>query len=306
MTPGQQNRLIEEGLLKGMGDRVVRRMCGILVGISLAVSLWVAGASNGQAPVADGFCGHRLARNYAAPLFRMPAMRAIPTELPFAPRSVEQETPTTNLLVPGQTMQISYWFRAEAGRSLVGKRGWEVNSELVRVNGGGRPIGVVARKNLSLLALRSAPTSGIGFSFSVGAQPRFYAVETEFRRPDGKILQRYGEYFRVVSATRGTTLVVSQGTVHAGDEVRFRVKNSGTLSTAFGEAFYLEKEVDNRWFKVRLSNKWHAVRLGLGAGEIGKCQRLVVPSGLGPGRYRVQKELIEPPKQVTAEIFIVP
>ena len=282
----------------------MRWMCLAAVGICLTAGVGATGSGIGVADAGDNFCGEHLARDYSAPLSRMRPVRAIPSRLSFAEMSVVAETPTTQVLVPGENMDISYQLRAKAWKPLAERQAWTMSSELVRVNGSGRPLGVVARKRLSVLALRLNPRRGAGFSFTVGRHPRFYAVRTEFRRPGGKLLQRYEEYFRVVAPTRNTALVISPHSIPPGGEVAFRVKNTGTLRTVFGEAFHLEKAVDGRWFRVRLGSKWHAVRLGLGSGELGSCQRLVVPDGLGSGRYRVQKELIDPSRSVSAEFAV--
>lgn len=256
-----------------------------------------------------GFCDERVAHDYARPFEQMPAVREAPSSghLPFAPRVVTFDTPTTEILVPGQTLNISYGLGVSTGGLLPRRLAWTINSRLIQVNARGGDLRVVEQNTLKVDTRSAKEVAELEFSFRVSARPLFYLVETQFLAPNGRRLGHYGEYFRVVRPTRSTTLVAYPPEIRAGEELTFRVENWGTQTVSFGESFGLEKEVDGAWFLVSLPPyNVHMRRLGLGAGEVGACQTLESPRELKSGRYRVGKDLFESPHHVEAEFVVVP
>jgi hypothetical protein len=236
-------------------------------------------------------------------------VRGIPPSgyLPFFPRGLQVDTPPSTILVPGEALSMSYGLSVSSGERLGRGLDWRISSQLSQVDATGRRLRVLERAALKFDTRDAQDVSGLGYSFEVGPKPAFYLVATQFRTLNGTNLGEYGEYFRVVRPTRATRLVASQQSVRVGERLVFRIVNSGTRSVSFGEPFGVEKEITGRWRPVSLPlGPWHAQRLGLGAGEFGACQELVVPSRLRPGSYRVRKDLLNPPRHLEAGFVVVP
>lgn len=255
------------------------------------------------------FCDERVAHDYAKPFELMPAVRGIPSSghLPFSPRALEVDTPSSAILVPGEALSMSYGLSVPSEERLGRRLAWGVSSQLIQVNATGRRLQVVERTGLRFNTRDVKDVSGLGYSLEVSPRPAFYLVATQFRTLNGTNLGEYGEYFRVVRPTHVTKLVASQQSVRVGEQLVFRIENSGTRSVSFGEPFGVEKEVNGSWLPVGLPlGPWHAQRLGLGAGEVGACQELVVPSRLRPGGYRVRKDLLDPPRHLEVGFVVAP
>jgi len=287
--------------------RQARRTFGIGIMATVILQLHGGGSATAQPISIANFCDETVAHDYAKPFHRMPPVKGIPLsgQLLFAQGAVEIRPPEREILVPGEDLSLSYGLSLTSQNGSFRRPELKISSRLIQVSGRGRPMRVVGRRNLTLNVGGMKGRRELGFSYRMSARPAFYLVVTKFLRPDGTILRQYGEYFRVVRPTRSTQLVIYPRSIKAGEELAFRIRNSGAQSVSFGEPFKLEKEISGSWHWVRLYLNWHLPRFGLGAGEMGECQTIVVPSRLGPGLYRMRKDLLNPPDQLEAEFIIV-
>jgi hypothetical protein len=184
---------------------------------------------------------------------------------------------------------------------------WTVSSELTRVNAKGKPFGAARQRTIRLVTESAKVADGVGFEYGVGSAPAFYLVTVTFMKPDGRVLARYGQYFRVVATRSRTRLATDHSSIARGETLSFRVENSGTSPVSFGEEFEVEQEVNGQWIPAGLSlGPWPRRILGLGPGAAGPCQRVSVsPKVFEVGTYRVQKELRGVGQVMTAKFSVV-
>lgn len=273
------------------------RACLILaLGWILALVLGPgANAEAGPATQSGGFCAPTLVHDYGTPLDHMKRVHGPPAsgKLPFGPRALTFRSPEERVLVPGVSTHIAYGFEVLSGEVLPRRIEWKVSSQLSRVNAKGKSLGAARRRTVKLATESAKVADGIGFEYNVGSAPAFYLATITFIRLDGKVLGRYGQYFRVVAAKSRTRLAADHSSIARGETLSFRVENSGTSPVSFGEEFEVEQEVNGQWIPAGLSlGPWPRRILGLGPGAAGPCQRVSVsPKVFEVGTYRVQKKL---------------
>jgi hypothetical protein len=291
------------------GESAPRYGHALMVIVSMLLLGFTCSAVADPAGRGPAFCSREPVRDYESPFSRMPSVRVFPRSgrLPFAPRTVTVGVPATKILVPGESLEISYGLDVPSGSSFSHRFRWRINSQLMRVSASGRKRRSIARRAELLNTSNPSAIDEAGFSYSLSREPGFYLVRIQFRGRGGELLGRYGEYFRVVRPTSETELVAERTTVQEGEQLAFKIENRGTSRISFGESFSVEREAGGQWFPLNLQlGPWHALRLGLGAGEVGACQRLDITRRLRPGQYRVRKALLSPSRRLEVGFVVAP
>ena len=283
---------------------------GLMLGCALVAVFGLGASAEGKARAeGGGFCAGTWVHDYEAPFARMKRLHAPPAsgKLPFGPRALTFRSPEERVLVPGVSTHIAYGFEALSGEVLPRRIDWKVSAELTRVNAKGKPLSAARRQTIELATGSAKVVDGVGFEYGVASAPSFYLAAITFTKPDGKVLARYGQYFRVVAAKSRTTLAADHQSIARGKTLSFRVENSGTSPVSFGEEFEVEQEVNGQWIPAGLPRgPWQRHILGLGPGEAGPCQRVSIsPKIFELGTYRVQKQLRGTSQPITAKFSVV-
>ena len=229
--------------------------------------------------------------DYLAPLRTLPSIKRVPSSgiIPFAPHSLRLE-PTSDLVVgkgpvgfrisavgDGQRVTLDWW--AELSVAQVNQKGLAVNSLPVKRFWLG-DAEMLSRKPRELTT-------------AVPARSGFYRSTLVVRSVSGELLGRYSEYARVVPPRVKVTLSLTRATAVAGETLHLRVQNQGTVGVTIGQTLSLERRAVNGWEHVPVGSGFGApYAFDISGGTVGPCERLLLPSALGPGGYRISKVVL--------------
>jgi hypothetical protein len=262
--------------------------------IAVAFLLMVAYAFLGGRTVAaapaeisgSGFCGVKQVRNYLAPFKRMTPLRRVPAtgHLPFAPRGISIYTLGSGLRVGKGP--IGFAFSDSAG-DRPRRLSWVVETELARVDALGRPGPAIVTKVRRFGTKKISEVNGQ--RFVVSGQAAFYRVTIEIRKQSGKLMGRYGQYYRVVSPRLGVRLAASNEEVAPEETIFARVENMGTETVTPDSQVQIEQLIDGSWRAISTVTALGLkpqVKRRVPGGKVDPCFAYRVPLGQEPGFYR--------------------
>jgi len=240
------------------------------------------------------FCRDRVVKDYEGPLRQMISSQPPPEQedLPFGPRGLSiYRMGFGRVALQGES--FGYRFSARHGTTRTGRLKhalvlhWDVETTLWAVNRHGHPLRAVARKNQRLGVVRYLQRLESVFA----AKPGLYRFDLSFRKPNGRLLGSYSEYFRVVPRRVALRVAVSTGEVHPGETILGRVENRGTVNALLpnGSGLAVEREVDGAWIKVPSGPPGAIVESTgefLDAGDATACSSFEISQSAAAGLYR--------------------
>jgi hypothetical protein len=272
----------------------------------LVVGHWV----NGSAPagVDSDFCSRPVVRDFEKPFDRMPRVHEPPFsgELPFAPSRTYLHQPRSQVLVTDEYMQIGYAFGVDQGPDRTFALNWLVSGRLFKVNGRGESIKALTDKKWSIGTVSDEEFGDLAFRFGLPSGEGLYRVDLIFRKDNGRVIGRYGQYFRVVRPTVSVRLALSQQSARSGEAIFLRIENFGTTAVSYAEPFYVERFNGTGWVPYPLGYAWHRPIFRIRGGLAGKCQSFPIPSDMPSGLYRFRKPLASPGRALTASFEVLP
>ncbi len=284
-----------------------------LSGAALACSLIL---TSGSAPAIteesarNAFCGDETVRDYRFPFRRMRALHEVPESgrLPFAPKGILLKVLDDGLRVGPGAIGFALTDNAIGQDRLLN---WRITAGLVRVDGRGRPGGLLKTRAWRLGTVDLHNEDGV-LHLSVNGQPTFYRMDITFRNNTGKRLGRYAAYFRVVRPNVNVELVSSDQSLEQGQSLHARVENLGTESVAPDSRIYLEQFDAHEWHPVTsylTPGRRPQIRAVLPAGQAARCVEIQIPNEQGVGLYRITSKVAlwrSPSRQVTlSKVFRV-
>lgn len=236
------------------------------------------------------FCLKQVVRDYDQPLRMFPADR-IPGVLPlsFAPDDVFLRP-----LVKGRTVlsgsPIGYKLYAERTGNSTHTLGrpirlqWLIRMRLWSVNRRGKPKQLVGKKNQHVLLLRDVDRP----TLAVRQKPGVYRFDLEIRK-QGRLLNHYFQYLRVLPRRTRSKLKVNQQAFQAGEVAIGQLQNLGTIPIFVTSWAYLavERFDGNHWISVMSEDMaFQLQEVVLLAGRAGRCVRFAISEKTVPGIYR--------------------
>ena len=167
---------------------------------------------------------------------------------------------------------------------------WTVTAQLSTVDRRGELLEQVDSDRLSIGRLDAAHQPNI----EVEPPPDrrgFFRYDMQIANAAGRVLGSYGAYFKVVAPSWRPKLQLSRDTVYPGEQLRIRLASFGSETVAYAEPFGVMRFEDGRWALAPdlTPDRWLKWLGFISPGLTGRCNRLVLPSGTPPGRYRVVK-----------------
>ena len=249
------------------------------------------------------FCEGKPVTGFLKQLDRMPSLRD-PTEFerlgPWAPRSVYLSGSETI-----QTGPASVGWALRYG-ILPRRLDWLVTAKMTEVNSRGMP---VSRSRTKQTKVGRPGQNAFGdLSFAVSDDPAIHRVDIYFRNPGGKLLGRFGKYFRIMEPQSNVRLKLSATTYQPGDKLYARVENLGTEHVTYGVPYSIQWFDGESWLKAPQSpsGPWIMPLWASPPGRSGNCNSFVIPADMPLGKYRVAKHLQDPQTTLTAEFDLVP
>jgi hypothetical protein len=250
----------------------------------------LAVAPRDAAANASAFCRQQMVHNYLEPLRQMPHLHEVPSSghLPFAPEPVSVAVIDGGLRVGKGPIGFGFADEAPGRRRL----DWTVESSLMRVSGAGDVKATIQSK---IVHLGTEIVDNIGGTrFFVSGRPAFYRVDLVIRTGQGRVLGRYGAYFRVVAVRSQSRVTLSAEVLAPGQTLFARVENLGTESILPQSVFRVEHAEGTDWAEVATvlipGLKPH-IRAMLPAGQASRCVQYQLPSNLALGTYRVSNQV---------------
>ena len=249
------------------------------------------------------FCEGQPVAGFLKQLERMPRLRE-PDDFerlgPWAPRSVylsgagEIQTGPTSV---GWALRYGI---------LARRLDWLVSAEMTQVNLKGMPVGDTKTKQVEVG--RPGRNAYSDLTFSVPDDPAIYKVELSFQNAAGKLLGRFGRYFRVMEPRSAVRLTLTSTSVKSGDRVYARVENLGTEHVSYGVPYSIQMFDGAAWVKAPQSpgGPWIMPLWLSPPGRSGSCNSFRIPTDMPAGRYRFVKPLQSPRKSIAAEFELVP
>ena len=243
-------------------------------------------------------CAPAVVRDYERVLRRLPPLPRPRANgaLPFGPRGLFIHQPQRRIFVPGDPGSQKYRFLltpyGPGGRVL--DLGWTVKGRLSRIDQRGESHGTEARAEWVLGRIKAARLLQINFGLRVPAKAGIYRVELEFDdTKTGKAIGRVAQYLRVMKPRVHPRLrVIGSDGASARREVLIQLENLGTRELVDNNYYELMREEGGLWVPVR-DESGEVAALGrerfVYGGLTGDCERIVIPGGAVPGRYRVSR-----------------
>jgi hypothetical protein len=268
---------------------------GLLIAVLLAVSLFACiGDSKAFADPSGSsstsFCSGAPVRDFERPFDHMQSDHPIPKsgELPFGPNIGIYAL--TRPLVVGKGI-FGFGFSSETRGHRSRSLGWTLRLVLDRINPQGRV--VQTEEVLTRKARSTADLIRMRLELKLEGSPALYRTTLSFEDREGEALGTYTQYVRVVPPVASGSLKLDKNVVYPGGEIAFRVDNSGTVAIGTGSGYRLERLDGEQWQVVvegSTSRGRRRLRV-LFAGESSSCEHLAITSSLGPGQYRLSKEV---------------
>jgi len=276
-----------------------RRLAPICIAGLVLASLVCVPAAAAEAPP---FCRERFARDFEAPLREMPRLHPPPEgELPFGPRNFGiHRIDRSPLALEGG--HFGYRFGGKHERARVLDLGWRALAIAYAVDQRGRVQRLVGKRHWHVGRIKDLEKLELAFPAD---HPGFFRVDLRIATLDGRRHVAYRDYFRVLRRSNEVTIAVSAESVHPGEAIWGLLENAGAGQLSTPGYLSLEREEGGAWVPVPIPptpESVMGVRWGVGPGEVGRCQRLDVPSDAIPGTYRFSTpvNLANTGKQVTA------
>ena len=248
------------------------------------------------------FCSAPGPRDYESPLAELPSVTSVPPRskdhpglgnLPFGPRRVEMyETSVGHVLVGGGRFGYTFWDVGFLGHHPETPTvDWGVTARLLALDRDGGVVEEVDHTRTHIGRIDGARQPSI--DLPVPSRPGFYRFDIQVRDGGGGELGSYSQYLRVVPRSVRVRLGINRGTVRPGAVVAVRPEELGTEWLTYGESFVVQRRTGGDWQRYDLTRQelWELWLGGLGPGAAGGCNRLLIPSGTPPGRYRILKTL---------------
>jgi len=269
--------------------RLASRIAALLM---LAIAISVVPNRSAASPGGSSmpqFCQEHLSR-YLQPLLRMPPVQSPPSSerLPFGPQSLRFFIPDELQVGPGG---FGFSFVNNSYRPF--RSDWLIEAELLRVDPAGRVTGKVAHKVDYLSKI--APNSARQEYFHTSGQPAYYRIDLSVKtRGNGKVLGRYGAYFRVVPPTFGVKLAASSKDIALGETIYSRIRNLGTELVTPDSVLSIEQQTGEQWVpvgSVLVSGHSRNSRARLWGGEDTSCASVQITEDMEPGTYRFKANI---------------
>jgi hypothetical protein len=257
------------------------------------------GASAAVTTPAEEFCVSRVLHNYEPPFVDLPKVREPSRRLlPFGSSRLEfgpvPGEPNGQYLAT-QAEGIKFQFSLVVGPPKT--LDWTVVSRLVRIDGEGNDRERGRRKldHLGRLVPGVIHEVGFGRAGDIG----LYRYDMTIRSRSGRVLARYGHYYRVASPNWNTQLVLNGTSFRPGEKLAAQIQNFGAYSLVYGDSFSIEREIGSGWTSVPLASLFGPnfvfspiLGFGVAPGESDACPTgFTVPEKMEPGRYRIVKEV---------------
>lgn len=265
-------------------------ICRALTAYLAMLVACLAVAPGDAAADASAFCKQRIVHDYLEPLRQMPQLHEVPSSghLPFAPARVSVAVLDGGLRV-GKGL-IGFRFDDEGtGRRRLG---WTVDSSLMRVSRAGDVKATMQSKTVRLGTEIVDDISGT--RFFVSGRPAFYRVDLVIRTGHGRVLGRYGAYFRVAGVRSQSRVALSAEVLAPGQTLFARVENLGTEFILPQSLFRIERAGEAGWTEVAtapIPGLKPRIRSVLFGGEASRCVQYQLPPDFAPGAYRVSDQV---------------
>lgn len=242
------------------------------------------------APAAAGFCDEGVARDYARPLERMPALRGVPAShrLPFGPDGVglfrgNQSQVMVPLLAPGRVGFAVAPQPVRAG-AVLPDLDWLATVKLARVDSGGRVVRLLDWGRRRIRGGRGSGGAAVDFAGARG----FYRLEIVFRNGRGAKLGRFGEYFRVLPASTEARLVLNAASYRPGETISACLENLGTTPLSYHLVRAIESFDGSAWTRSPIDPPAPSALVGFtqGPGAAEPLGDFTIPADAPAGRYR--------------------
>jgi hypothetical protein len=246
------------------------------------------GLFSSAAEARAGFCGKPVVHNYERPLRGLPAVEALPEQLPFAPGvSARVSRYSERLVYLGGAPYYYLSVPESAGRMELN---WTVRVRVSRVEAGSPAIEPVAETTTSVGAVSSgAAASIVG---PVLSERGSFRVDVAFSNQKGELLGSYAEYVQAVPRTSRVRLGLSRQAVRPGGTVKARLENLGTESIGYSYAYTLERyRGDGRWVLIP-QHLFSQPLLHAPPGRASQCDAIRISERAAAGLYRVRKQAI--------------
>ncbi len=255
--------------------------------VALALAVFPANAiAGGGPPLRD--CRQEVIHDYLAPTRGFPKLHAFPVgELPrrFGPLGLDI-SPPLELPNTGQVLGPTFRFLSGQRRASLDL---DLTFTLTRLNGRGRAIGKprVKRRRLRSLTTSQEPTLGVRIS----GRPALYRIEMLARNGSGIVLDRYGQYVRVVHRKSNPQLLLGQETLHVGETTTIGVAEFGTGYLVFRPRYTIEAFDGVNWVPSTIRARTpEPIFVPIAeSGGVTLCSKLPIPVGTPPGRYRISQ-----------------
>lgn len=254
----------------------------------LVVSCWQAGLAHASVETLGRGCSDRVVRDYEAPLRGLPADR-VPARgsLPFAPDRVSLQGWGDRTVL--QSSGIGYWLMA-TGRTVSDgslaspvRLDWEVQMRLWRIDRRGRPQRLAAEKRWWVRSIGYPQ----GVNLSLRSRPGIYRFDMAISKRDGRVLNSYRRYVRILPERVKLRIATSRRTVSGGELLVGRLENLGTYPALLVSwpILGVERFDGEGWVLAEPEGDWTSEST-LQAGVSGHCKHVFIPSDATEGAYR--------------------
>ncbi len=255
--------------------------------VALALAVFPASASAGGGPPLRD-CKQEVVHDYLAPFSGLPKLHAFPVgELPrrFGPLGLGI-SPPLELPNTGQVLGPTFRFLSGARRASLDL---DLTFILTQLDARGRAIGKprVKRRRLRSLTSAQEPTLGV----RIGGRPALYRIEMLARNGSGTVLDRYGQYSRVVRRRSNPRLLLGRTALHLGQTTDIGVAEFGTGYLVFRPSYAIEAFDGVNWVPSALQARTPTNLFPplAESGVVVLCSKLSIPAGTAPGRYRISQ-----------------
>jgi hypothetical protein len=254
---------------------------------ALAVAVMAAAATPS---VASAFCDQEVVRNYERPLEKMPPLRGVPANhvLPFGPSGLYlfkgSQTPVmVPIGTPGGVGFAITTKRGEPNVKPIAHLDWLGTLKMTEVDKSGSPIRLLEwrRKRIT-----RAPGGGLTVDFS--GRVGFYRLDFVVRNRKGRVLGKFGEYFRVMPATTEGRLELSSSSYQPGETVSACLENLGTTILVYGAPPLIEVFDGTTWTRSPIDPPMATLFTAslLSPGRSHPLGTFALPIDAPPGHYR--------------------
>jgi hypothetical protein len=274
-----------------------------------ALTLTFAGTARAVTYEAEpAFCEPTVLRNFLAPLDRLGDEGNDPggEQLHFTAAKVSLR-PTGPLVVGAGTIGFKL---TRPSKLPAIHPGWTVAYHLGRTDWKGDEVLAIDRGTRKIKRLGRG--KGGGMRFDVPSKPAPYRLLVRFRARDGRRLGSYSFYFLVVKPFRDSRLALNVTSYQPEQTVFARVENYGTMRTAYGVQYRIERLESGQWTVVPESPDVFTQQIEIGPpGRSGNCLQFWIPPTMPPGHYRMSKEVdgatdVSQATTLTAEFDLLP